>query len=139
MDCLFCKISKKELPAFVIAENNNFISFLDIKPHAPGHSLVIPKEHLTNFIDLEENLAYELINIMKEVILKISNKLSTKDFTIGINEGKLAGRLIDHLHLHIIPRFPNDRGGSLHSVVYNPPSQSVEEIYKLLTNHESES
>lgn len=134
MDCIFCKIANKNLPAFIIEENEDFICFLDIKPHAPGHSLVIPKKHIPNFVDLPEASAERLISILKKTILRISEKLKTKDFTIGINEGKLAGRLIDHLHFHIIPRFINDKGGSIHSVVYNPPSQSVEEIYQLLKN-----
>ncbi|MCS7183777.1 MAG: HIT family protein [Patescibacteria group bacterium] len=130
--CLFCQIANKELKAFILLENENFLSFLDIKPHSPGHSLIIPKKHLVSFTDLSEELYQDLIRIIKEAIFKISKKLKTSDFTIGINEGKLAGRLIDHLHFHVIPRFPNDNGGSIHSVVYNPPSQSVEEIYNLL-------
>lgn len=136
MDCIFCKIANKNLPGLIIAENENFVCLLDIKPHSAGHSLVIPKKHIANLTDLPENLAEDLISIIKKVILKISEKLSTKDFNIGINEGKLAGRVIEHLHIHIIPRYHNDRGGSIHSIVYNPPKQSVEEIYRLLKDED---
>lgn len=134
MDCIFCKIAKKELKSYVLAESENFISVLDINPHAPGHSLILPKDHLVNFIDVPGNLAQELISFVQKIIKILKEKLKTDDFTIGINEGKLAGRAIDHLHIHIIPRFKNDKGGSIHSVVYNPPKESLEKIYKKLKN-----
>lgn len=134
MDCLFCKIARKELKSYLIGESENFISVLDINPHAPGHCLVIPKNHIINFVDLPENLSSELIAFSQRIIKILSVKLKTGDFTIGINEGKLAGRAIDHLHLHIIPRFKNDRGRSIHSVVYNPPKESLENIYKKIKN-----
>jgi histidine triad (HIT) family protein len=133
-NCVFCKISSKEIKSYILEETDNFLSFLDIKPHSKGHTLVIPKKHFCNFEELPDNLGNELVNIIKKIIILLAEKLNTKDFTIGINEGKLAGRLIDHLHIHIIPRFKNDGGGSMHSIVYNPPNESLEEIYKLIKN-----
>ncbi len=130
MDCIFCKIAKKELKSYVIDESENFISVLDINPHAPGHSLVLPKDHIVDFVDLPESLSTELVVFMQKIIKILKESLKTESFTIGINEGKLAGRAIDHLHIHIIPRFKNDKGGSIHSVVYNPPQESLEDIYK---------
>jgi len=107
---------------------------LDINPHAPGHTLVLPKEHIVNFVDIPEEVEKELVDFLKSIIKKLGEKLNTVDFTIGINEGKLAGRAIDHLHIHIMPRFKNDKGGSIHSVVFNPPKESLEEIYKKIKN-----
>jgi len=134
MECIFCKIGKKELESYVILESENFMAFLDIKPHAPGHTLVIPKFHVENFDELDEKYGIELIKFLKDVIKLLKEKLNTKDFNVGINEGKLAGRAIDHLHIHILPRFEKDKGGSIHSIVYNPPKESLEEIYKKLKN-----
>jgi len=134
MDCIFCKIGKKEIQSYVIDETDNFIAVLDINPHAPGHTLVLPKEHIVNFVDIPEEVEKELVDFLKSIIKKLGEKLNTVDFTIGINEGKLAGRAIDHLHIHIMPRFKNDKGGSIHSVVFNPPKESLEEIYKKIKN-----
>lgn len=134
MDCIFCKIAQKEIKSYVIDESENFICVLDINPHAPGHSLILPKSHIVNFIEVPKNLSEEMVEFIQRIIKILEKKLNTNSFTIGINEGKLAGRAIDHLHIHIIPRFQNDKGGSIHSVVYNPPKQSLEEIYKLLKN-----
>lgn len=130
MECIFCKISNKEIQSYIIDESDNFIAVLDINPHAPGHTLILPKKHIVNFVEIPQEIEKELIDFMKNIVNKLSNKLNTKDFTIGINEGKLAGRTIDHLHIHIIPRFEKDKGGSIHSVVFNPPKESLEVIYK---------
>ncbi|BCX15347.1 MAG: histidine triad protein [Candidatus Parcubacteria bacterium] len=132
MNCIFCKISKKEIPAFIIDESDNFIAFLDIHPHAPGHSVVIPKNHYENFFDLSEALGNEFISFVKQCVNLLSKKLQTNSFTFGVNQGEIAGQTIKHFHFHIIPRFPNDKGGSIHSVVYNPPQESVEEIFNLI-------
>mgnify|MGYP001626194211 CR=1 FL=1 len=134
MTCIFCKITNKEIESYIVDESEKFIAVLDINPHAPMHTMIIPKEHIENFVDLPPKYGEELINFMQKIIKKISEKLNTKDFTIGINEGKSAGRAIDHLHIHIIPRFKDDKGGSIHSVVYNPPKEPLEKIFKILKN-----
>lgn len=128
-NCIFCKIAKKEAFAYIVKESESFISFLDIHPRSPGHTLVIPKDHYERFLDLPENLGEEFIKIVKESALILSQALKTSDFTIGINEGPLAGQAVAHFHLHIMPRFENDQGGSIHSIVKNPPKESIEEIY----------
>jgi histidine triad (HIT) family protein len=133
-DCIFCKIAKKEINVYLIQESENFLVFLDIHPHAPGHTLIIPKDHYERFLDLPENLGEEFIKIIKESALLISKALKTKDFTFGINEGPYAGQAVNHMHFHIMPRFKNDGGGSIHSVVFNQPKESLEEIYQKLKN-----
>jgi len=76
----------------------------------------------------------EFVKVAQDTILLLAKALNTTDFTLGINEGPLAGRAIPHLHLHIMPRFANDGGGSIHTVVKNPPKESLEEIYQKITN-----
>lgn len=134
MNCIFCKISKKEISAFIIGESDNFVTFLDIYPRAPGHSVVIPKNHYENFFDFSEGLGNEFILFVKQCVTLLSKKLQTNSFTFGVNQGEIAGQTIKHFHFHIIPRFLNDKGGSIHSVVYNPPKESLEEIFNLIKN-----
>lgn len=135
MDCIFCQISSKNIKSYIINESINFISFLDIHPHSPGHSLVIPKEHFVNFKELPEEYGNELVLFIKDTMFKISKALNTSDFTLGINEGSLAGQVVMHLHIHIIPRFENDGGGSIHSVVFNQSNQSLDEIFKKIVEN----
>ncbi len=133
-ECIFCKIAKKEVQSYIVNESENFLAFLDIHPHAPGHTLLIPKEHFENFKEMKEELGNEFVKMTKETIFLLSRALETRDFTLGINEGPLAGQAVLHLHLHILPRFENDRGGSIHSVVFNQPKESLAEIYQKIKN-----
>ena len=128
MDCLFCKIIKKEIPAEIIYEDDKTAAILDINPRSPGHTMVLPKIHRQTILDLPEKEIEPLFGAVKKVTQLIKNSLKPEGFTIGINHGKISGQVIDHLHIHIIPRFKDDGGGSVHSVVNNPPAKSLAEI-----------
>lgn len=126
-DCIFCKIGKGEVDSEKIFETKNVISFLDINPRAPGHSLVIPKKHVETLPELEDELVSEIFQMTKKVEKLLKNSLAPDAFTIGINDGKAAGQEIPHLHINIIPRFKGDGGGPIHSIVNNPPEEDVSE------------
>lgn len=128
MDCLFCKIAGKVIPSEVVYEDDAVLAFLDIHPMAPGHTLIVPKIHSENILDLPEEDVAKAFSGVKKVTALLAEKLSPKGFTIGINHGRMGGQLVDHLHVHVIPRFEGDGGGSLHSVVKNPPKESLSEI-----------
>lgn len=138
-DCIFCKIAHKEVESYIIEESDNFLVFLDIHPHSPGHSLLIPKNHYEKFEEVPENLGEEFLKIARRSVLLISKALNTKDFNLGINNGPFAGQAVKHAHFHIIPRFPNDKGGSMHSIVYNPPKEDLSTIYKRIIKVKNES
>ena len=136
MPCLFCKIAN-EKSENVICQNKSAVSVLDIFPRAPGHSMVIPKIHAENILELPDSEIEFVFKAVKETTLKIKKALKPDGFTIGINHGKNAGQAIDHLHIHIIPRFKSDGGGSIHGVVNNPPKETVGEIRKKILNSQS--
>lgn len=133
MDCLFCKIGKKEIPSKVVYEDEHTLAFLDMHPHAPGHSVIIPKSHAENILDLKEGEVGPLFLAVKKVTSILQKNLSPKGFTIGMNHGRISGQSVDHLHVHVLPRYEGDGGGSLHGVVKNPPRESLEEMHKKLT------
>ena len=123
MDCLFCKIINKEIPANIIYEDDNYLSFLDINPNTKGHALVIPKKHVKNFTELTEEQAIELIKV---VILGV------EDYNLGLNNGSIAGQIIDHVHWHIIPRYKDD--GLKHWGSNKKEVDSLEETFNKLKN-----
>jgi histidine triad (HIT) family protein len=125
MDCLFCKISAKEISAEVIHEDEQVFGFLDQQPISLGHTLVVPKSHAENIIDLPPEIIAPLFSSVKKLTERIKKALNPNGFTIGINHGRNAGQAVDHLHVHIVPRFAGDKGGSIHTVVTNPPKESV--------------
>lgn len=127
MDCLFCKIGNKEIPAEIVYENDHVFAILDIHPVAPGHTMVIPKVHAATLAELPEEEIGPLFSAVKRMLGKLETALHPQGFTIGINSGPVAGQAIDHLHVHILPRFEGDGGGSVHTVVNNPPKEGVQE------------
>ena len=128
MDCLFCKIANKQIPAEIVYEDSDTLAFLDIHPRAPGHTMIIPKIHAENILDLPDNLVGKVFLTVKKIAGMLTKAFKPEGFTIGINHGRVSGQVVDHLHIHVMPRFSNDQGASIHSVVNNPPAESLKEI-----------
>lgn len=106
-NCIFCKIARGEIKVEIVEETKNFLAFPDKNPMTLGHTLIIPKKHFVNILDLPENLGNELLKLIK----KISEK-RIKEGAEGINllmrNGKVAGQEVDHAHIHIVPRRKGD-------------------------------
>lgn len=132
--CLFCKIANKEISAKIIYEDENATAVLDVNPRSPGHSMVLPKNHAENILELPDDEVKGVFQAVKNVTALFKNKLNPDGFTIGINHGKASGQAVEHLHVHIIPRWKNDGGNSIHCVVENPPKESLDEIFKKITS-----
>ncbi|OGM94968.1 hypothetical protein A2524_02920 [Candidatus Wolfebacteria bacterium RIFOXYD12_FULL_48_21] len=128
MDCLFCQITNKQREAYIVYEDDHAVGILDPFPRTPGHTMVIPKVHAETILDLPEGEVEPLFMAVRKMTAILQKALGPNGFTIGINHGKVAGQAIDHLHIHIMPRWHNDGGGSLHSVVGNPPKESLKDI-----------
>lgn len=117
MSCVFCRIAAGELPADVVYEDDRVIAFLDIHPLNPGHTLVIPKVHLERLSDLPDELSGALLSAARKVAQAALTALGAAGVNLVVNDGRAAGQAIPHLHLHVVPRFPGDGGGSLHSLL----------------------
>ena len=99
-DCIFCKVVKKEIPAKIVFENNDFIAFHDIKPVSPVHVLVIPKKHIKNLWETEDN---ELLGKLMLTAKEIANEQGLKEgFRTVINTGDNGGQTVHHLHVHVL-------------------------------------
>ncbi|MFH0711699.1 MAG: HIT family protein [archaeon] len=103
-DCVFCKIVAGEIPCHKVWESEEFIVIEDANPKVDGHLLVISKRHFDNFLDLPSELYEKFLISAKEII----KKLGLKDFNLVLNNGKLAGQVVPHFHLHILPRRVGD-------------------------------
>lgn len=117
-DCLFCKIARKEIPATVIHENDRTLCFLDIKPVNPGHVLVVPKKHFDDYASTSEEALREMAVIAKRLGKAVMSALGAPGFNIAVNNGRVAGQLVDHVHLHVIPRFEGDGYELWHGEAY---------------------
>jgi histidine triad (HIT) family protein len=133
-ECIFCKIIAKEIPAYLIHEDEATVAFLDITPRAPGHAVVIPKVHSPSIVDLPNELVGPLFEAVKKVAERLTQALQADGLTIGMNQGSVSGQTVPHLHVHVMPRFEGDGGTSIHSAVNNPPKESLEEIQNKIKN-----
>jgi histidine triad (HIT) family protein len=107
-DCVFCKIINGELPAERVYEDERVLSILDIAPANKGHLLVIPKKHYKTIIEMPEEELFAMISIVKKVGKSLFDALHADSFNVHINTGRAAGQLVEHAHIHIIPRFKDD-------------------------------
>lgn len=106
--CIFCKIAEGQIPAHKIYEDDICLAFLDLSQANIGHTLIIPKQHFDNILELEENIASHLFKITTKLAKVISKTLNIKNFNILNNCGEIAGQSVHHFHIHIIPRNEND-------------------------------
>ncbi len=107
--CIFCKIVSQEIPAKIIAENDLALAFLDIKPVNPGHSLVIIKKHLATIEELNLTELSKVMELVKIIGQRVKDRLKVKGYNLILNNDKVAGQEIKHLHFHLIPRLANDK------------------------------
>lgn len=101
MECVFCKIIKKELPADIVYEDKEVIAFRDINPKAPIHYLIVPKKHIESVNHLRESDEL-LVGKLIFTAQKIAKEKGIKAYNLLINVGREAGQVIDHLHLHFL-------------------------------------
>ncbi|MDR0739924.1 MAG: HIT family protein [Mycoplasmataceae bacterium] len=111
MECIFCKIVNKEIPAKIIAENKGAIAFLDVNPVSDGHTIIIPKKHFMNLSQCSDEYLADVINLTKIVSKNIQDSF-LKPWGINYlsNEGNIAGQEIMHFHIHVIPKYGKDEG-----------------------------
>ena len=107
-DCLFCKIVAGQIPSTKVYEDEHALAFLDINPVNIGHTLVIPKEHHSNLYETSDETLSHMMPIIKKLSIAIKSALSAEGINIEMNNDPVAGQIIFHTHIHIIPRFDGD-------------------------------
>ena len=103
MDCIFCKINKKEIPSYTIYEDDIVRAFLDIHPDCNGHTLIIPKKHITDITDMDEETINHIYKIAKMIKQELEEKLKIDGLTFVQNNG--YGQEVKHYHLHLKPLY----------------------------------
>ena len=104
-DCVFCKIVNKELPCYKVYEDDFVLAFLDNKPTALGHTLIIPKEHYENIFDIDSEVLKRISEVSKIIANKMRESLGdVLGVSIFQSNGKVAEQVVMHYHMHVIPR-----------------------------------
>jgi len=107
-DCIFCKIIAGQIPACKIYEDADTLVFMDIWPIVKGHALVIPKRHYADIVSSPAEVLAKLIFVAQKIAAAQKRALKADGINIMQSNGRAAGQVVDHIHLHVIPRFNSD-------------------------------
>lgn len=127
MDSVFTQIIKREIPAYIIAEDNDFIAFLDVFPLAKGHTLIIPKKQVDYLFDLDPKTYTDLWAFAKKVAIKIDAAIPCKRVGVAV-----IGLEVPHAHIHLVPL------NAVGDINFSQPKlqlekQDFEAVHQLLT------
>ena len=123
-NCIFCSIIDGSLPSYTIYEDRYFRIIMDRYPSAKGHVLILPKRHVADIYGLNAEEAAALIPLAQKTAEKMRDVLGMDGLNLLQNNGKAAGQVVDHFHLHLLPRYEND-GVIIKGV---PTGQTPEEL-----------
>ncbi len=107
-DCIFCKIAAGEIPSAKIYEDERTFAFLDIRPVNPGHALIIPKRHATDFASTPAEDIAAIMATAQKLVPAVLGAVGASAFNYSTNNGRDAGQVVFHTHFHLIPRHPRD-------------------------------
>ena len=108
-NCIFCRIIRGEIPSKTVFENEHFKAMLDIGPASRGHVLIMPKEHYSNLFEMPEALAAEVLPLAQKIAAGVQKAFQPAGIKLVQNNGAMAGQSVMHFHMHIIPRYEDDR------------------------------
>ena len=106
--CIFCKIANKEIPSNIVYEDDYVISFLDLSQATKGHTLVVPKNHVTNVLDSDIDTLHHVMDGIKNTTEVLKDKLNITSLNVLNNSGEGAGQTVMHMHFHLLPRYEDD-------------------------------
>ncbi|MFB8633469.1 HIT family protein [Enterococcus gallinarum] len=114
-NCIFCKINNRDIPSYKVYEDDQVYAFLDISQVTPGHTLVIPKVHVTDIFEYDEALAAEVFARVPNIARAIEKAFPEINGLNIINNNKeLAYQSVFHSHIHLIPRYDEKDDFSMH-------------------------
>jgi len=127
-DCIFCQIVDGEIPSRTVFEDDTAMAFLDANPLAPGHTLVIPRDHHETLEAVPEETAAHVFGVLHRLNTSVQHAVDADGANVAFNDGEAAGQEVPHVHGHIIPRFDGDGGRPIHAVAGERPDLTDAEL-----------
>lgn len=106
--CIFCDIAQGNIPGYTVYEDDQVIAFLDVNPTSYGHTLVVPKEHCTSFLDCPKDLLGHCMNVAQDLANRLEKNLQCDGINVLSNIHEAAGQSVEHFHIHLIPRYKDN-------------------------------
>ena len=106
--CVFCRVVAGDLPGHVVHADAATVAFLDTSPAARGHTLVVPRAHVTDVWDADPGALADVMRTAHLVAALLRERLAPDGLTLRQNNGAASGQKVHHLHLHLVPRWHGD-------------------------------
>ena len=128
-DCIFCKLAGGEIPTATLYEDDDFRVILDAGPATKGHCLILPKEHYADLYEIPEDLLMKAAVLAKKITIKMTRAMNCDGFNIVQNNKPAAGQTVFHFHIHLIPRYTDDR----QNILWKPGELTPEAAKEILS------
>lgn len=126
--CIFCQLLGQPDQTFTVHETDDVRAWIDINPRARGHTLVVPKEHMSSAEEVGELLT-EMFDVARIVGEKAKSGLGADGYSIVMNDGEAAGQKVDHFYLIVFPRFSGeDNAGTPTGAIFRPLEEADEKM-----------
>ncbi|MDD2181281.1 MAG: HIT domain-containing protein [Bacilli bacterium] len=121
MNCVFCKITEGSIPSYTVYDDEIVKIFLDVNPDSNGHLLIVPKKHIVDLNDIDNNTLMHIMDLAKKYHKILEEKLNIDGLTLIQNNGMIQE--VKHYHLHLKPYYKNSK-----------KILPVEEVYNIINN-----
>ena len=128
MSSIFTKIVNGQIPCYKIAEDDNFLAFLDVNPNAKGHTLCIPKQEINKIFEIEEELYIGLMQFSKKIAIALEKTVPCKRVGMAV-----VGLEVPHAHVHLIPLNEMDEMRFQNKVSFS--KEEFESLAQAITNN----
>ena len=133
-DCIFCKILAGEIPASKVYEDEQVLAFLDISQVTPGHTLVVPKEHHRNLLEMDAASASQLFAKIPVIAQKVMKATQAYGMNIIANCEEDAGQTVFHTHVHLVPRYGTEDDLKIDFVAHEPDFDKLAQVAEIIKN-----
>lgn len=119
-NCIFCKIIAGDIPSSKVYEDDQVMAFLDLSQTTKGHTLLIPKKHVRNVLEMDENTAQELFARLPKLARALQKATGAIGMNIINNNEEIAGQSVFHAHVHLVPRYNENDGIKIEYTTHEP-------------------
>lgn len=136
-NCIFCSIIQGDIPSSKVYEDEQVLAFLDISQTTKGHTLVIPKQHVRNLIEMTAETASHLFARIPKIARAIQSATGATAMNIINNNEALAGQTVFHAHVHLVPRYNEEDGISIQYTTHEPDFPVLEKLARQINQEVS--
>lgn len=132
-DCIFCKLANGEIPTATLYENEDFRVILDAGPATKGHCLILPKAHYADIYDIPDEVLEKAAVLARKMSVRLTKALACDGLNVIQNNKPAAGQTVFHFHIHLIPRYIDDK----QHILWKPgelSEEAKEEILKAVAD-----